>query len=183
MNKLENRIRDELKAFDSFEPAAGHMDRFAGKLGRQRKSLFSRIPYAVRVAAMVFLVAASSILVYEQVTQKIHGSISDLDVRMKELSEAEFYFASLIQEKHDAIDRYTSSDPEQNKILMNELETMDRMLKSLQDDLQTNPTDERIIHAMITHYELKLEVMSQIIRQLENIKQVTNNSNYENTEI
>ena len=102
---------------------------------------------------------------------------------MNELSEAEFYFTSLIREKHDAIDRFTSSNTEQNSILMKEFENMDQMLKSLQDDLQTNPTDERVIHAMISHYELKLEVMSQILRQLENIKRATNSNNYEKTEI
>ena len=182
MNKLEDRIRDERGAFDSYEPSEGHMDRFAGKLGRQHRSLITRIPYAVRVAAMIFLVAASSILVYEQFTQRNYGNISDVDV-MNELSEAEFYFTSLIREKHDAIDRFTSSNTEQNSILMKEFENMDQMLKSLQDDLQTNPTDERVIHAMISHYELKLEVMSQILRQLENVKQSTNSNNYENPEI
>lgn len=182
MNKLENRIRNERGAFDSFEPSNGHMERFAMKLGKQPVSLISGIPYIVRVAALVFLVAASSLLVYEQITQRSRGSLSNADIRMKELSDARFYFTSLIQEKYDAIDRFTRSDPEQNHILMKELGSMDRMLKSLQEDLLTYPADERVIHAMISHYELKLEVMSQIIKQLENVKQATNNNTYENIE-
>ena len=67
---------------------------------------------------------------------------------------------------------------------MVELEEMDRLFHSLQKDFQSNPTDQRVINAMISHYQLKLEVMSQIIRQLEEVNQVNNKyKNHEGKEI
>jgi len=184
MDKLENQIRNKRDAFDSFEPSNGHMDRFAGKLNHRRASLYARIPYAVKVAAILFLVAASSILIYEQVDRAyLSQNAVNLNDISAELSEAEYYYTSLINEKYNAIDKFTSDNPEQNRILINELDLMDRMYKSLQEDLQMNPADERIIHAMIRHYELKLEVMGQILSQLEKVQQTTNNNDYESTEI
>jgi hypothetical protein len=185
MDKLEQHIRSRKGEFDSFEPAEGHFDRFAGKLHPGRTSLFSRIPYAVKVAAVLLLVAASSILIYEQVNQvHIKRDFAGLNDISREFSDIESYYTSLINEKYRAIDDFTSDNPEQNRILINELELMDNMFKSLQQDFQANPMDERIIHAMITHYELKLEIMGQILTQLENVQQINKNNNSdESTEI
>ena len=176
MDKLEQHIRNKQGEFDSFEPPEGHLDRFAGKLRPRQISLLSRIPYAVKVAAVLFLVAASSIWIYEQVNQIHLGrDFANLNDISMEFSEIEYYYPSLINEKYKAIDDFTSDNPEQNRILINELELMDNMFKSLQQDFQANPMDERIIHAMINHYELKLEVMGQILSQLEKVQQ--NNKN------
>jgi uncharacterized protein (DUF305 family) len=59
-------------------------------------------------------------------------------------------------------------------MLMIELEEMDRLFHSLQKDFQSNPTDQRVINAMISHYQLKLDIMSQIISQLEEVNQINN---------
>jgi hypothetical protein len=40
-------------------------------------------------------------------------------------------------------------------------------------DLQANPGDDRVINALIRHYQLKLEVLDQIILQLNQIKSET----------
>jgi hypothetical protein len=181
MHKLEDKIRNQREAFDSFEPSRGHMERFAGRLERPRRTFLRRIPQAVRIAAMVCLVAVTSILVYEQLDQSDTGRVSDM--LMQELNDVEFYYTSLIREKTRAIDRFTSNDPEHNRMLMAELESMDRMLSALQKDLQASPSDERIIHAMISHYEMKLDVMTQILNQLKNVKQVTKNEKDEDTEV
>ena len=184
MDNLENRILKERDGLDSFEPSQGHMDRFAGKLRGRQVSCLNRIPYVVKVAAVLFLVAASSILVYEQFKQMNSiNSISAAKEIMTEMSDAEFYYTSLIAEKHDEIARFSSHDPEQNEILLTELETMDNLFKALQDEMQVNPNDERVMNAVINHYEIKLEVMGQILAQLENANKITNNNEDEDIEI
>ena len=67
-------------------------------------------------------------------------------------------------------------------MLMTELNEMDRLFHSLQEDFQANPKDERVINAMISHYQLKLEIMNQIIKQLEKVNQV-NKSYHEGKDI
>ena len=104
-------------------------------------------------------------------------SLQDISV---EFGEAEFYYTSLISDKYQEIDRLNINDPRQKELLMMELDEMDRLFHALQKDLQTNPTDERIINAMISHYQLKLEVMSQIITQLEEVNRI--NKPYEDHE-
>jgi len=186
MNKLEKQIRANRQNFDSQEPSAGHMERFEQKLRKQpSRSLFSRIPYALKAAVVLLLVALSSILIYEQAriyyaNQRVL-SLKDIS---NEFGEAEYYYTSLINNKYQEINRLNIDDPKQKEMLMIELEEMDKLFHSLQKDFQSNPNDQRVINAMISHYQLKLEVMSQIIRQLEEVNQVNNKyKNHESKEI
>jgi hypothetical protein len=174
MNKLDEQIQSNRHAFDSQEPSPGHMERFADKLQhRQTRHLFSRIPYAVKAAAVIALVALSSILIYEQARQYYqHQRIFTLRNISDDFSEAEYYYTSLIRDKYQEIDRLDMNDPKQKEMLMTELDEMDRLFQTLQKDFQANPKDERVINAMISHYQLKLDIMNQIIKQLEEVNQV-----------
>lgn len=184
MNNLEKHIQTNRDRIDSYEPSEGHMDRFRGKLS-PAVSFYSRIPYGLKVAAVLLLVAVSSVLIYEQAKfyyisrqQPIEKIIPD------EFGEAQIYYTSLISKKYSEIDRLNISDPGQKEILMKELKEMDRLFHFLQKDLQTYPTDERILSAMITHYQLKLEIMGQIVQQLENVNKTKSTfKSHENTEI
>ena len=46
---------------------------------------------------------------------------------------------------------------------------MDNMYEELQKDLKANPNDERVINAMIEHYQRKVEVMNYILSQLKEV--------------
>jgi len=58
-------------------------------------------------------------------------------------------------------------------MLMKEMKSMDSTYVSLQKELKANPNDERIINAMIEHYQTKLEVMSYIVNQLKQSGMIT----------
>jgi hypothetical protein len=53
---------------------------------------------------------------------------------------------------------------------MKEMKSMDSTYIFLQKELKANPNDERIISAMIEHYQTKLEVMTYIVNQLKTIR-------------
>jgi uncharacterized protein (DUF305 family) len=63
-------------------------------------------------------------------------------------------------------------------MLISELRSMDSVYVQLQKDLKTNPNDERIINAMIEHYQTKVEVMSYILNQLKAIRNENLNDTY-----
>jgi len=186
MNKLEKQIQENRQKFDSQEPSSGHMERFEQKLHKQHsRSLFSRIPYVLKAAVVLLLVALSSILIYEQARIYYQDQrVLSLQDISQEFGEAEFYYTSLINNKYQEIKKLNIEDPKQKEILMVELEDMDKLFHSLQKDFQSNSYDQRIINAMISHYQLKLELMSHIISQLEEVNQVNNKyKNHESKEI
>ena len=61
-------------------------------------------------------------------------------------------------------------------MLNNEMKSMDSVYVQLQKELKANPDDERIINAMIEHYQTKLEVMSFIVNQLKSIRNENQNT-------
>jgi hypothetical protein len=63
-----------------------------------------------------------------------------------------------------------NSHPGQKDLLVKEMKSMDSVYVSLQKELKANPNDERIINAMIEHYQTKLEVMTYIVSQLKTIR-------------
>ena len=67
------------------------------------------------------------------------------------------------------------SNPEQKTMLMKEMKSIDSTYVSLQKELKANPNDERIINAIIEHYQTKLEVMTYIVNQLKTIRNVNQN--------
>ena len=185
MNKLDKHIRTNRKQFDSFEPSEGHMARFREKLSPAPVSFYARIPYGLKVAAVLLLVAVSSVLIYEQAQLYYTSRQKPIQVIVPgEFGEARIYYTSLINKKYSEIDRLNITDPGQKEILIKEMEEMDHLFHFLQKDLQANPTDERILSAMITHYQMKLEIMGHIIQQLEKVNKINlTYESHESTEI
>ena len=68
-------------------------------------------------------------------------------------------------------------------MIMEELSEMDSIYNSMKKDLKTSPNDERIINAMIEHYQLKLEVMTNLLEQLQEINTNNKQTGHENNEI
>ncbi len=185
MNKLEKYIRDNRNKIDDFEPSGEHFEKFRSKLSPAPHPFYSHIPDWLKVAAVLIFVAVSSILVFEQ-AQKYYAKQQEplREILPGEYFEAQVYYTSEIKEKYSEIDRLNTLDPERNKILFTELKEMDRMLQSLLADLQANPSDERVLSAMISHYQMKLDVMGQIIEQLEKANQINSTfKNHENKEV
>jgi hypothetical protein len=60
-------------------------------------------------------------------------------------------------------------------MLLTEMKSMDSVYVQLQKELKANPNDERIINAMIEHYQTKLEVMTYIVSQLKSIRNENQN--------
>ena len=177
MDRLETYIRSKRDRFDRIEPPAGHMKRFRERLDPEPVSLWSRIPYGLKIAALLALVSLSSILLYEEAGRFRTGRQQDLqEILPVEFREAQIYYSSLIREKYSEIDRMEVSDPKGKEILFRELDEMDRMVHALMKDLRAHPSDERILSAMITHYQLKLDILAQIIDQLEIANQINSTS-------
>ena len=187
MENLEDLIKNNLDEFNDIEPNGGHFDRFEKKLKKQRqiKAHFT-IGNIVKVAAIAVFLVLSGIWIYSQgklsVMLKSEYALSDVS---QEYMEVEYYYTSLVNEKYTELNQFSFSDSTQKQILINELDAMDKMYESMKVDLKDNPNDQRIINAMIQHYQTKVEVMNGIISQLEEVNNLKNkkNKNHESTQI
>jgi hypothetical protein len=95
-------------------------------------------------------------------------SLGDVSPQYKEVENYYVHQVNLMEQ--ELVDMETANDAEHQVILMKEIKSMDSVYVQLQKDLKANPDDERIINAMIEHYQTKLEVMTLIVNQLKTIQ-------------
>lgn len=173
MKSLENYILENRDSFDTREPAAGHLHRFERRMKAQNRPVLSRylVP-AMKVAAIFVLALFSSLWLIDNffspslTPQGV--SLSDVS---PELMEVEVFYTSLIDEQYSQIKAIDlSSEDAHKEIMLRELEEMNSVYKTLQEDLKSNPHNERIIHAMIQYYQMKTDVMAQILEQLKELE-------------
>jgi hypothetical protein len=132
----------------------------------------SIVPYLLRAAVVTLLITLSSLWTWEHFikTGRDRMTLGEVSPQYKEV---ENYYIHQVNLMENEIVNVNRSSPE----LMKEMKSMDSVYIQLQKELNANPNDERIINAMIEHYQTKLEVMSYIVNQLKTIRDGNQNSN------
>jgi len=172
MTDFEKYIKEQRMLLDSDHPRQGHEERFLQKLDRLTESPVRKIRFrhALQVAASLAIILTSAFLLIRQSDKKDPMAGKEIPAAMM---EADFYYASQVDRKYDQIRNFNFDNEEEKTVLLDELKDFETFHQQLMDDLEANPDDERVINALIRHYQLKLEVMDQIIIQLDQIKSVT----------
>ena len=189
MKNIDKIIRNNRELFDTAEPDEGHFNRFAVKLKQQKRKTRSLITYTflLKAASIAILVTLSFLWTYDNLIKpSSENSGTTLSEVSDEYREVEVYYKQQVNLRFGQIrDLDVFSDTIQKTILLEELSDMDSIYTNLQDELESNPKDKRIINAMIEHYQLKVDVMNQILLQLEQIKNenLLKNGNHEINQI
>jgi hypothetical protein len=173
MKTLEDIIRNNRAFFEDQEPAEGHFDRFSVKLEIRHQKMASKksiVPYLLRAAVVTLLVTLSSLWTWDHFLRPANSrmTLGQVSPQYREVENYYLHEVNMMESQIDKLDRHES--PEQQEMLMKEMKSMDSTYISLQKELKANPNDERIINAMIEHYQTKLDVMTYIVNQLKGIK-------------
>ena len=173
MKTIEDIIRNNKDFFGDAEPSDGHFERFNRKLEiRFQVSAPKRsiVPYLLKAAVVTLLVTLSSLWTWDHFIRPGNArmTLGDVSPQYKEVENYYIHQVNLAEDEIINIDM--NNNPEQKSMLLTEMKSMDSVYVSLQKELKANPDDERIINAMIEHYQTKLEVMTYIVNQLKTIR-------------
>jgi hypothetical protein len=173
MKTIDEIIRSNRDFFEDGEPSEGHLERFNRKLevrfrtGRVTRSI---VPYLLKAAVVTLLVTLSSLWTWDHFIRSDRSRMALGDVS-PQYREVENYYIHQVNMMEGEITTVNFKDnPEQQIVLKKEMKSMDSVYVQLQKELKANPDDERIINAMIEHYQTKLEVMTYIVNQLKTIR-------------
>jgi hypothetical protein len=175
MKTIDEIIRNNRDFFESQEPSDGHFERFSRKLERKSNTVTikrSTVPYLLKAAVVTLLITLSSLWTWEHFIKSDRNrmALGDVSPQYKEVENYYIHQVNLME--NEIVNVNLSTSPE----LMKEMKSMDSVYVQLQKELNANPNDERIINAMIEHYQTKLEVMSYIVNQLKTIRDGNQNS-------
>ncbi|NLD63848.1 MAG: hypothetical protein GX646_08110 [Bacteroidales bacterium] len=178
MNRIEDIIKRGRSEFDDREPSDGHFERFSFKLATRLHSgavKRSIIPHLLKAAVVTLLITLSSLWTFDHFVRPNLKRTMTLSEVSPEYREVERYYVQQVNLMENEFSSLDLSNPEQQEALLQEMASMDSVYRDLQKELRANPNDQRIIDAMIKHYQTKLEVMSYILDQLKEIKAETAN--------
>ncbi len=188
MNSLEEIFRKERGAFDDREPSDGHFERFTFKLATRLHTVRTKrsiVPYLAKAAVVTLLVTLSSLWSYDHFIKPNLKRSMTLSEVSPEYREVESYYVTQVNYmEKEFSDLDLENNPEQKEIMQQELRSMDSIYVELKKDLKKNPDDQRIINAMIKHYQTKIEIMSYILEQLKQMNtEIENPSSHEKVTI
>lgn len=173
MKNIEDFISSNRQFFDGEEPSEGHFERFSRKLEiRCGEKVIRRsiVPYLLKAAVVTLLVTLSSLWTWDHFLRSDRNRMALGDIS-PEYREVENYYVHQVNLMENEIVNFDlKSRPEQKEILKKEIRSMDSVYVQLQKELKANPDDERIINAMIEHYQTKVDVMNYILDQLRSIR-------------
>jgi hypothetical protein len=173
MKNIDEIIRSNSDMFNGSEPLDGHLDRFNWKLEKRLHSHTTKrsiVPYLLRAAVVTILVTISSIWTWEHFIRKDNGGMT-LGQVSPQYKEVENYYVHQVNlMESEIVNTDLKNTPEQKEMLVSEMKSMDSVYVQLQKELKANPHDERIINAMIQHYQTKVEVMTYILNQFKEIR-------------
>jgi len=183
MKNIEDIIRNNKDFFEEAEPSKGHLERFNRKLEIRFQTVAPKrsiVPYLLRAAVVTLLVTLSSLWTWDHFIRpgSYRMTLGDVSPQYKEVEN--YYIHQVNMMEDEIVDIDLKNNPLQKDVLIQEMKSMDSVYVSLQKELKANPNDERIINAMIEHYQTKLEVMNYIVNQLKTIR--TENSNIKEDE-
>lgn len=170
MINLEDYIRKHRDQLDSAHPRGGHEERFLQKLhGRPVRRLELR--HVLQIAASIAILVTSGLVLVK--VNKSGDKVAVYQEIPETVVEADMYYTSQLNARYEQIEGFSFENDEEKAVLLDELKDLDEYQHQLMSDLEANPDDDRVISALIRHYQVKLEIMDQIILQLNQIKSET----------
>ncbi len=184
MDSLEKIIRGNRGTFSNLEPDDGHFDRFGQRLNKRFKKRWQfNMDRLLKVAAVLAIALFVGDQVYDRWLQPVEGiQLGDIS---SEYRETEVFYTTSINSGMTELNDYFSAgklNPDEQGLIRKELQEMDKLYRELQNELKTNPSDERIIKAMVDYYQTKQAILERILDELKNV-QNQNDDSHENKTI
>ena len=165
-DQLEKFIIENRDAFNDAAPSENAWKEIDQKLSNKH----SIRPMVWKVTAMLFIVSTICLMVDRNQTEIEEGPIlSD------EFTQAEDYYVSLIAQRKQSIKELLSL--EQQEQFMVEIDQLDSMYLELKKTYQTNASNDRVMDAMISNLQLRLDILNKQLYILQNIKNENNENN------
>lgn len=175
-DNIEQLFENLKGSFDTEEPAKGHEERFLKKLvlGNEvtrtpiKKSSWWK-PLSIAASIVVLIAVGVGLLNQTNYRQEQMANISP------EVSNTQFYFASLIEEQVKEIQ--SESTPETQKIItdtMVQLAILETDYTKLEKEMLSGGNDKILLKAMITNFQTRIDLLQDVLEQIETIKNLKN---------
>lgn len=169
-DKLEQRFQELKDQFDIEEPSLGHFDRFEAKLDNE---FDKRTKWNPR--SWVWLAIAASVALLIGIWFGGHSAKQGLELAdvSPQMEETQNFFVSTIKQEIESINlKRTDENQQIIEDAFKQLNKLEENYDLLTIELEKSNEDKRIIYAMISNYQQRIEVLQTLLQQLDEIQQI-----------
>ena len=165
---IEELFENLERSFDVYETPSGHNKRFLNKLKIVKKPSVIKLNWwkPISIAASIaVLIAIGSTLI------KVDSLELDLASVSPEMMQTQSFFTTTINEELQTLKSLTSPEA---KVLVDDALKQVAILENqharLKKDLAQSGNDQRVIYAMISNFQNRINLLQQVIEKIEEIK-------------
>ncbi|TYB79855.1 hypothetical protein [Bizionia myxarmorum] len=172
-NDLDTLFHDLKVDFDVEIPAENHQERFLAKLNNQSASAKPKHKI-IKLWLPVIGIAASIILLVSLVIGNgANTTVKGLASVSPEMAKTQDFFTSTISAELKKLE--IASNPKTTLLINDALKQLKRLeveYETLKTDLTESGNDQRVIYAMISNFQNRIEVLENTIKQIEHMKEL-----------
>lgn len=170
-NNLYNHLKElfQKEGLPSEEPRAGHQLRFMQKLQDQNQKPVKQLLFWKPIA-----IAASFLIIIGLGFPFIdNNNEADLASISPELAETQRFFTTTINNELSNLKKEDA--PEAQKLIQDallQMEILEKDYEKLKKDLTKSGNDKRVIYAMISNFQSRIDLLEDVLQQIETIKEL-----------
>ena len=176
LESLFDGLKDQ---FDIETPQSNHEQRFLDKL-KSNTIASTEVKKISRFNWKPFLAVAASIIICLGLFTTLRNQPEDLDLASvsPEMSETQDFFTVTIENELKKLNKERSPLTEQiiTDALV-QIQLLETDYKKLKTDLTESGKNQRVIYAMISNFQNRIDILNSVLEQIEIIKELKTNTN------
>ncbi|WP_242157419.1 hypothetical protein [Aestuariivivens sediminis] len=170
---LEHMFKRLEHEFDIENPELGHEWRFLNKLNAQDNKSTFQLNHAKKHQWKSYLAIAASVLILMALGFYLtpHSESGDLADVSPKMAETQAFFMTTINEEINTIKEEQA--PEVQNLIqdaLHQITILEEDYQQLKTDLVESGDDHRVIYAMISNFQNRLDILKQTLQQIETVK-------------
>ena len=170
LNTLFRELKD---GFDIEEPQSDHKQRFLEKLNTNKKMASGGGSTSSDGWKPFLMIAASLVLILTLVIGSGNPNSSrDLANISPEMATTQDFFTTAIATELEKLNNEES--PEYQNLVVDalfQIKILEEDYQNLKTDLEDSGDDQRVIHAMITNFQNRIDILKNVSEQIDELKQ------------
>ena len=175
---LDNLFQDLQGQFDIEEPNKDHEKRFLAKLNQQNNATELVIKKRFNWKPLIGIAASIVLMIALVLGNNQEASATGLASVSPEMAQTQDFFTSTISVELKKLENATN--PETKLLIqdaLNQIKRLEIEYDSLISDLNQSGNDQRVIYAMISNFQNRIEILQNTLKQIEIVEQLKNSNN------
>jgi len=171
LNNIFENLRDE---FDVEVPNLGHQERFLSKLKQENLKSISSFSHSFKLWKPLMVVAAMLLFCFSLIAiLNTNSEQKELASVSPEMSKTQDFFTSTISNELNKLSKERTPNTEALiNDAMHQLRILENDYKSLKKDLIESGDDKRVIHAMISNFQNRIDVLQNAMERIDDVNQL-----------